>query len=84
MERAEDYDGTVWRQPGVRLGYVAQEPPFDPSLSVFQAVVAGMGEVSALLAQYHEVSHAMADPAADHALLGEKLHTLQAELEALS
>ena len=75
-------DGTVWRQPGVRLGYVAQEPPFDPSLSVFQAVVAGMGEVSALLAQYHEVSHAMADPAADHALLGEKLHTLQAELEA--
>ena len=75
-------DGSVWRQPGIRLGYVSQEPPFDPSLSVFEAVVAGMGDVAALLAQYHAVSHAMADAAADHAALGERLHALQGELEA--
>jgi ATP-binding cassette subfamily F protein uup len=29
-------DGTVWRQPGLRIGYVPQEPPFDPALSVFE------------------------------------------------
>ncbi|MDR3299047.1 MAG: ATP-binding cassette domain-containing protein [Candidatus Accumulibacter sp.] len=75
-------DGTLWRQPGIRVGYVSQEPPFDPSLSVFEAVVAGMGEVSTLLAQYHAVSHAMAEAAADHAALGERLHTLHGELEA--
>jgi len=75
-------DGTVWRQPGIRMGYVPQEPPFDPELTVFEAVVAGMGEVSALLAEYHEVSHAMAEPAADHEALLERLHHLQSELES--
>ena len=75
-------DGTVWRQPGVHLGYVPQEPPFDPSLTVFEAVVAGMGEVSALLAEYHAVSHAMAEPGADQATLLDRLHALQGELEA--
>ena len=75
-------DGSVWRQPGIRMGYVPQEPPFDPSLSVFQAVVAGMGEISALLAEYHAVSHAMAESSANHTQLLERLHTLQGELEA--
>ena len=75
-------DGAVWRQPGIRMGYVPQEPPFDPSLTVFEAVVAGMGEVSALLAEYHAVSHAMADSSGDQEALLERLHTLQGELEA--
>ena len=39
-------DGTVWQQPGIRMGYVPQEPPFDPELTVFEAVVAGMGKIS--------------------------------------
>jgi ATP-binding cassette subfamily F protein uup len=75
-------DGSVWRQPGIRLGYVPQEPPFDPELSVFEAVVAGMGDVSALLAEYHAVSHAMAESLADHDVLLERMHRLQSELEA--
>ncbi|WP_305073635.1 ATP-binding cassette domain-containing protein [Propionivibrio sp.] len=75
-------DGSVWRQPGIRLGYVPQEPPFDPALSVFEAVVAGMGDISALLAEYHAVSHAMAESSADHDVLLERLHHLQGELEA--
>ena len=75
-------DGSVWRQSGIRMGYVPQEPPFDPELSVFEAVVAGMGEVSALLAEYHAVSHAMAEPGADQATLLDRLHALQGELEA--
>ena len=75
-------DGSVWRQPGIRMGYVPQEPPFDPNLTVFEAVVAGMGEVSALLAEYHGVAHAMAEPGADHEDLLERLHRLQGELES--
>ncbi|MFT3850655.1 MAG: ATP-binding cassette domain-containing protein [Propionivibrio sp.] len=76
-------DGSVWRQPGVHLGYVPQEPPFDPELTVFEAVVAGMGEVSRLLAEYHAVSHALADGApADQSVLLDRLHRLQGELEA--
>lgn len=75
-------DGTVWRQPGVRMGYVPQEPPFDPELSVFEAVVAGMGEVSALLAEYHAVAHAMGESDVDHEALLDRMHHLQGELES--
>jgi ATP-binding cassette subfamily F protein uup len=76
-------DGEVWRQPGIRVGYVPQEPPFDPEQTVFAAVVAGMGEVSGLLAEYHEVSHRMAEPGADHEALLARMQALQQRLEAL-
>ena len=75
-------DGTVWRQPGLRMGYVPQEPPFAPELTVFEAVVAGMGEISALLAEYHAVAHAMGEEEADHEALLERMHHLQGELES--
>ena len=75
-------DGSVWRQPGIRMGYVPQEPPFDPELSVFDAVVAGMGEVASLLAEYHAVSHALGEADADHDVLLVRMQTLQGELES--
>lgn len=76
-------DGEVWVQPGIRVGYVPQEPPFDPELTVFQAVVAGMGATSRLLAEYHAVSHRLATDSADHDALLARLETLQHELESL-
>ncbi|MDR0777631.1 MAG: ATP-binding cassette domain-containing protein [Azonexus sp.] len=75
-------DGEVWVQPGIRVGYVPQEPPFESAMSVFQAVVSGMGETSALLAEYHDVSHRMAEGDGDHDMLLVRLDTLQHELEA--
>ena len=75
-------DGEVWIQPGIRVGYVPQEPPFDAESSVFQAVVSGMGETSQLLAEYHEVSHRLSEGDADHAALLARMDKLQHELEA--
>ncbi len=76
-------DGEVWTQPGLRLGYVLQEPVFDLQLTVFEALVAGMGETSRLLAAYHQVAHRLGEADADHdALLGQMQH-LQHELEAV-
>ena len=75
-------DGEVWVQPGIRVGYVPQEPPFDPEMNVFQAVVSGMGETSALLAEYHAVSHQLAEGQGDHDALLARMDTLQHELEA--
>ena len=75
-------DGEVWVQPGIRVGYVPQEPPFDPAMTVFQAVVSGMGETSALLAEYHDVSHQLAEGLGDHDALLARMDTLQHELEA--
>ncbi len=74
-------DGEIWLQPGLRLAYVPQEPPFDPQATVFQAVVSGMGETSALLAQYHAVSQQLAEGGDAEALLA-RMDALQHELEA--
>ena len=75
-------DGEVWTQPGIRVGYVPQEPPFEPGATVFEAVVSGMGETSALLAEYHAVSHRMSEGEGEQAALLARLDTLQHELEA--
>ncbi|MBU1235224.1 MAG: ATP-binding cassette domain-containing protein [Gammaproteobacteria bacterium] len=76
-------DGSIWRQPGLRLAYVPQESRFDEGGTVFEAVVAGMGEAARLLTEWHAVSHRMAGPAIDHDSLLEQLERLQHELEAL-
>jgi ATP-binding cassette subfamily F protein uup len=75
-------DGTVWRQPGVRLAYVPQEPPLDPTHTVFEAVADGLGNLRQILLDYHAVSHAMSDPGADTTALLERMQQLQHELEA--
>jgi len=75
-------DGEVWVQPGIRVGYVPQEPPFDTTATVFEAVISGMGEASRLLAAYHEVSHQLADGQGDHDALLAQMEHLQHELEA--
>ena len=72
-------DGAVWRQPGLRLAYVPQEPAFDPTRSIYQTLAAGLGEASRLLLAYHEMTQAVAlDPSAANL---EALQDLQAELD---
>ncbi len=55
-------DGVVWRAPGLRLGYVPQEPPLDDTATVFETVAGGLGELQATLVDYHAVLHELADP----------------------
>ncbi|WP_341930018.1 ATP-binding cassette domain-containing protein [Methyloversatilis discipulorum] len=53
-------DGTVWRQPGTKIAYVAQEPRFAAGARVFDAIAQGLGELSQLLIDYHDVAEAVA------------------------
>jgi ABC transport system ATP-binding/permease protein len=76
-------DGEIWRQPGLRLAYVPQEPTFDAEATVFDAVVAGMGRASQLVSQWHGVSHRLAEAPGNHDALLDELNRLQHELEAL-
>lgn len=75
-------DGEIWRAPGLKLGYVEQEPALESEASVFDAVVAGMGETARLLGEYHSVSHRLAESASATETLLERLHELQVDLEA--
>jgi ATP-binding cassette subfamily F protein uup len=77
-------DGEIWRQPGLRVAYVAQEPDFSAGASVFDAVAEGLGRVSRLLAEYHHAAQKVGagdDVDAAQAAALEQLHALQTELE---
>jgi ATP-binding cassette subfamily F protein uup len=72
-------DGTVWRQPGLKLAYVAQEPDFMLDRDVFATVAEGVGDAARLIAEYHAATHALT--LGDDSALG-RMAELQHQLEA--
>lgn len=72
-------DGTVWRQPGLKVAYVAQEPDFPLDRDVFATVADGVGEAARLIAEYHACAQGLAQ-GGDVALA--RLEDLQHQLEA--
>lgn len=73
-------DGVVWRSPTCKFAYVPQEPPLDGALTVYETVAQGLGNLSLIITEYHEVSHRMEAEHDDPALLDRLMH-LQHELE---
>jgi ABC transport system ATP-binding/permease protein len=72
--------GEIVRQQGLKVALVSQEVPQGLDGTVFDVVAGGMGEATALLAEYHLVSHQLATDS-DAGLLM-RLERLQRELEA--
>ncbi len=75
-------DGQVWQAPGIRLAYVAQEPPLKDTQTVLEAVAEGLGALRQLLLDYHAVSVELSHPGTDTEVLLERMQLLQHELEA--
>jgi len=73
----KEFEGEARPQPGIRIGYLPQEPQLDESRDVRGNVEEGLGELKALLARFNEVTAAFADPDADF----DKLLAEQAELQ---
>ena len=73
-----EYEGEATPMPGLRIGYLPQEPQLDPQHTVRESVEAGMGAVFAAKARLEEVYAAYAEDDADF----DKLAAEQAELEA--
>ena len=71
--------GTVWRQPGLRIGRLAQDPAFLDSRPVFDVVSEGLGTLGEVVANYHHAAVEVADGGGDAAL--ERLGRYQQELE---
>ncbi|MRD72018.1 energy-dependent translational throttle protein EttA [Rhodocyclus tenuis] len=74
-----DFEGEVQWQPGLKIGYLAQEPQLDPDKTVRQEVESGMGEVMEAQQKLEAVYAAYAEPDADFDKLAEE----QARLEAI-
>jgi energy-dependent translational throttle protein EttA len=75
----KDIEGEALPMPGLRIGYLPQEPQLDPEQNVRQAVEEGIGGVLAAKQRLDEVYAAYAEPDADF----DKLAAEQAELEAV-
>ncbi len=73
----KEYEGEARPQPGIKIGYLPQEPQLDESKDVRGNVEGGLGELKALLERFNEVTAAFADPDADF----DKLLAEQAELQ---
>ncbi len=75
----EEYEGEVTRQPGIRIGYLPQEPRLEGDRTVREEVESALGEVTEAQRRLEEVYAAYAAPDADF----EKLAEEQARLEAV-
>ncbi|MEC5216554.1 ATP-binding cassette subfamily F protein uup [Actimicrobium sp. GrIS 1.19] len=73
-------DGLLVMQQGVKITYVDQEPQFDKSISVFDAVASGMGEMQALLKEYDVLTGQFGGD--DDEALMERMHEIQVKLDA--
>ena len=71
--------GEIMRQQGVRVALVSQEVPPGLGGTVFDVVAGGVEQATALLAEYHRVSHQLATDGTE-ALLA-RLEGLQKQLE---
>ena len=75
----KDYEGEIQQLPGMRIGYLPQEPVLNPEDTVRQSVEQGLGDMMAAQKRLDEIYAAYAEPDADF----DKLATEQAELEAI-
>lgn len=75
----KDIEGEALPMPGIKIGYLPQEPQLNPEHTVREAVEEGMGEVKQAQQRLDEVYAAYADPDADFDALAAE----QAKLEAI-
>jgi len=74
-----DFTGEARPQPGIKVGYLEQEPRLDPEQTVRQAVEEGVGEIMQAQQRLDEVYAAYAEEDADF----DKLAAEQQRLEAI-
>jgi len=73
-----EYDGEARPQPGIKIGFLEQEPDLDPAKTVRECVEEGVKPIKDALSRLEAVYSAYAEEGADF----DKLAAEQAELEA--
>ena len=74
-----EYNGEARPQPGIKIGFLAQEPMLDPEKTVRESVEEGVSHITDAQAQLDAVYAAYAEEGADF----DKLAAEQARLEAI-
>ncbi|MCB1889549.1 MAG: energy-dependent translational throttle protein EttA [Rhodocyclaceae bacterium] len=83
MAKADtEFDGEVQHQPGISIGYLAQEPQLEATNTVRQEVEAGLGEIVEARNKLEAIYAAYAEPDADFDKLAEEQARYEAVLAA--
>lgn len=80
-----DYLGEARPQPGIKIGYLPQEPQLNTEKTVRENVEIGIGDIKGLLDRFNEISMRFAEPLSDtemDALLAEQ-GELQSAIDTL-
>ncbi|MBM37512.1 MAG: energy-dependent translational throttle protein EttA [Woeseia sp.] len=79
-----DFDGEARPQPGIKIGYLSQEPELDPDKNVRANVEEGLGDTINLLKRFNEISEKFAEPLSDEEMtsLFEEQGDLQNKIDA--
>jgi len=77
-----DIIGEARPAPGIRVGFLSQEPELDPAKDVRGNVEEGVAETKGLLDRFNAISEAFGDPDADFDKLLEQQGTLQDAIDA--
>ncbi|MFZ1625848.1 MAG: energy-dependent translational throttle protein EttA [Gammaproteobacteria bacterium] len=75
----KEFEGEARPQPGIRIGFLPQEPELPAGSSVRQVVEEGLGEMMMLVKRYNEISEKFAEPLDDDEM--NKLLEEQAKLQ---
>ena len=80
-----DFDGEARPQPGIKIGYLSQEPELDPEKDVRGNVEEGLGASFELLKRFNEISEKFAEPMEEEemTILLEEQGDLQNKIDAI-
>jgi len=81
----KEFLGEARPEPGIKIGYLPQEPQLDPNKSVRGNVEEGVGETMALINRFNEISMRFGEPMteAEMTQLLEEQGNLQAKIDAV-
>ena len=80
----KDFEGKLWQQPGITVGFVPQEPQLDPTKTVKDELEVGVAKKRALVKRHEEISAKLATEldADDMQRALDELNELQEKIEA--
>ncbi len=79
----QEFNGEARPQPGIKIGYLSQEPPLDPNKDVRGNVEEGVAEAINALAELDKIYAAYAEPDADFDALAKKQEQLENIIAAM-
>jgi ATP-binding cassette ChvD family protein len=81
----KDFEGEARPQPGIKIGFLPQEPELDPTKSVRAIVEEGIADIMGLISRFNQISDRFAEPLDEDAMskLLEEQGKLQDRIDAV-